>query len=197
MLARKRRKWDLGDVYFIAYNPEAEYENDGRSAYNSKPTDTGFIAQIIKTPNKHAVIMALYQGEYEFSDLENIEIQQAILLDKLKGIYQFTSSGIKRGWWWFVENQSVHPEMPYQVYNRTDGYIMDYEEENIKPIQGYEYIPFIRYGLSSTAGVSQEIGRAINGLDTDWEVDFAEFTPSPEATVWKIFPEAYPDPTIK
>ena len=137
--------------------------------------------------------IALYKGAYKQSEIDTLNIQKVLRLP-VAAICSTPPKAIKRGWWGFVGNYDVPYDMPYQAYMRIDGVLIDRQESCLKPAVGYENINFLPARVYVTSGVLVGIAQIVEGLiPTDGRY-VKRFLPNPEAVVWKIFPEYYPEP---
>jgi hypothetical protein len=193
IVIKGHRKVKIGDVCYVPLDRDVEVLKNGRGSYIPNPKHQVALAQVIAMNPHSGIQLAIYEGIYLQSEIYDLDIQ-TLLKNKVKAIYETNSNGFTRGWWPFLGNYEVPYDMPYQAYLRLDDVIIDYMETVERKPSKYKRIKFIRARMSGTDGIITEIARGVNGLDTEWELNYDEFTPNPKAVLWKMFPEQYPKP---
>jgi hypothetical protein len=193
-IIKGHRKIQVGDTCYTPLDRNVEVLKNGRGSYIPNSKHQVALIQVIAINPQSGIQLAIYEGLYSQVEVYNLNIEQKLSSSKVAAIYETTSNSITRGWWPFLGNYKIPYDMPYQAYYRLDNVIVDYLNINEIAINKHKNIKFIRHGMSGTNGIITEIARGINGLETEWELDYNEFLPNPEAVVWKIFPEHYPEP---
>lgn len=192
MKSKRHYKTRVGDIFFIPYNRDITL--DEKENYYPKEKDTGIIVQVIQVDDILGLTLAFFQGELTFSEATSMNSFDGLVSSEVAGIYNSTYYGATKGWWVFLGNYQVSPYMPYQAYSQLQDVVTNLERTIEKPSKQFKKIRFLKGDKFGTPGISAEIGRAINGLETEWEIDTTEYKPNPDAVLWKIFPEHYKNP---
>jgi hypothetical protein len=192
---KTHRNIQKGDVFYIPLDRDAIYLRNGAGAYFSREDDTVAIAQVADLAG--GMLVALYKGTFLQKEVKE---QDFSYLQKLQpsALYETNTNGLTRGWWPFIQNEQIAADMPYQAYYRADEVLINWARDYEIPYDSklHSGVNFIHHGLSGSSGIITEIARGINGLSTEWELEYDRFTPREDAVVWKIFPERYSAPQV-
>jgi hypothetical protein len=197
------RYFEVGGMFYHPLNKNIRKTEDG--VYQPKKNDVIAVGQIIYIKPEGGMIIAYYEGIYRQQKL-NSTLVTSILKKRVNLMFSFHEDDLREHETYFIGNYPIPVDMPYQAYATLDGQqIIDYTGRHTKPSpetqpsyianhfgrQPSEYL--FQTNPESQLGIREEL-RFANGLEPLWFIKPNQYTPRPQSTAWKVFPEHYPDP---
>jgi hypothetical protein len=202
-MSKGARHFKIGDTFYHPLNKNIRKTEDG--VYQPKKNDIISVGQIIYIKPEGGMIVAYYEGIHRQQKL-NSTLITSILKKHVNLMFSLQEDDLRDDGTCFMGNYQIPVDMPYQAYSTLDGQqIIDYTGRHTKPApetqpsyianhfgrQPSEYL--FQTDPENQSDIIEEL-RFANGLDALWFIKPNQYAPRPQSTVWKVFPEHYPDP---
>jgi hypothetical protein len=163
-----------GDMFYIPYNYEAKFGEDGEGIYHPKPDDVGAFGQVVYTSSIWAMHVALFSGECIF---DKVDTQLAAEASKkeVKALVTTTTKSLKKGWFPFVDNVKIADDMPFQIYRTLQNDFLTIDNQRLSVDDRTKQ--YLQAGVHFSTQSTIDIARYINGYPTDMSVEIDEVTP--------------------
>jgi len=170
---KRRYRKQVGDVFLVPYDLDAEFEDNENGKYLPKPTDQVMIGQYFYNTPTESEYFTLFKGSYSYKEISDELVFWGMQhpIEVVMGVY---GSPMRNSHFPFIRNAEVSALLRNQLYRTLNDQLRTLDGE---VFQEYVTGHYPVWGHSTHFTSFVDVARFLNGLPTRYETGIDKFRP--------------------